>query len=141
MNIIKRNGAQALYDGEKIKNALSKANASVPQEERLSDAAIAGIESYVRHSAEGINRALGVEEIQDMVEQQIMQHGAFNVARNYIKYRYNRSLARKANTTDDRILSLIECNNEEVKQENSNKNPTVNSVQRDYMAGEVSKDI
>ncbi len=141
MNIIKRNGSQALYDGEKIKNALSKANASVPQEERLSDAAIAGIESYVRHSAEGINRALGVEEIQDMVEQQIMQHGAFNVARNYIKYRYNRSLARKANTTDDRILSLIECNNEEVKQENSNKNPTVNSVQRDYMAGEVSRDI
>ena len=141
MNIIKRSGAQAAYDGSKICTAIRKANETVPEEDRLSDAAIAEIERYVRHLAEGMGRALGVEEIQDAVEGQIMRHGAFDVARNYIKYRYIRSLARKKNTTDDRILSLIECNNEEVKQENSNKNPTVNSVQRDYMAGEVSRDL
>ncbi len=141
MNIIKRSGAQAAYDGSKICTAIRKANETVPEEDRLSDAAIVEIERYVRHLAEGMGRALGVEEIQDAVEGQIMRHGAFDVARNYIKYRYIRSLARKKNTTDDRILSLIECNNEEVKQENSNKNPTVNSVQRDYMAGEVSRDL
>ncbi len=141
MNIIKRSGAQAAYDGAKICTAIRKANETVPEEDRLSDDAIAEIERYVRHLAEGMGRALGVEEIQDAVEGQIMRHGAFDVARNYIKYRYIRSLARKKNTTDDRILSLIECNNEEVKQENSNKNPTVNSVQRDYMAGEVSRDL
>ena len=141
MNIIKRSGAQAAYDGSKICTAIRKANETVPEEDRLSDAAIEEIERYVRHLGEGIGRALGVEEIQDAVEGQIMRHGAFDVARNYIKYRYIRSLARKKNTTDDRILSLIECNNEEVKQENSNKNPTVNSVQRDYMAGEVSRDL
>ena len=141
MNIIKRSGAQAAYDGSKICTAIRKANETVPVEDRLSDAAIEEIERYVRHLGEGIGRALGVEEIQDAVEGQIMRHGAFDVARNYIKYRYIRSLARKKNTTDDRILSLIECNNEEVKQENSNKNPTVNSVQRDYMAGEVSRDL
>ena len=141
MNIIKRSGAQAVYDGEKIKNALSKANQSVPEQERLSAEAIEEIEAHVHKTASAMSRALGVEEIQDIVEREIMNHGAFNVARNYIKYRYIRSLARKANTTDDRILSLIDCNNEEVMQENSNKNPTVNSVQRDYMAGEVSRDI
>ena len=141
MNIIKRSGAQAAYDGSKICTAIRKANETVPEEDRLSDAVIVEIERYVRHLAEGMGRALGVEEIQDAVEGQIMRHGAFDVARNYIKYRYIRSLARKKNTTDDRILSLIECNNEEVKQENSNKNPTVNSVQRDYMAGEVSRDL
>ena len=141
MNIIKRSGAQVAYDGSKICIAIQKANATVPEAERLDEAAIAAIEESVRHTAEEMHRALGVEEIQDMVERLIMEHGAFNVARNYIKYRYIRSLARKKNTTDDRILALIECNNEEVKQENSNKNPTVNSVQRDYMAGEVSRDL
>ena len=141
VNIIKRSGAQVAYDGSKICIAIKKANATVPESERLSEDAIAAIEQSVRHTAEGMHRALGVEEIQDMVEKLIMEHGAFNVARNYIKYRYIRSLARKKNTTDDRILALIECNNEEVKQENSNKNPTVNSVQRDYMAGEVSRDL
>ncbi len=141
MNIIKRSGTQVIYDGEKIKNALRKANDTVMENERLSNSDIDEIEVFVQQTGADMSRALGVEEIQDMVESQIMKHGAFNVARNYIKYRYIRSLARKANTTDDRILSLIECNNEEVKQENSNKNPTVNSVQRDYMAGEVSRDI
>ena len=141
MNIIKRSGAEVAYDGEKICTAIRKANETVPEADRLSDGAICEIERYVHQLAESIGRALGVEEIQDAVEGQIMRHGAFDVARNYIKYRYIRSLARKKNTTDDRILSLIECNNEEVKQENSNKNPTVNSVQRDYMAGEVSRDL
>ncbi len=141
MNIIKRSGAQAVYDGNKIINALKKANETVDENERLSETSIIEIEKYVNEKAKSMSRALGVEEIQDMVESLIMHHGAFNVARNYIKYRYIRSLARKANTTDDRILSLIDCKNEEVKQENSNKNPTVNSVQRDYMAGEVSRDI
>ena len=141
MNIIKRSGAQAAYDGSKICTAIQKANETVPEADRLSEEAILEIERYVRNLGESMGRALGVEEIQDAVEGQIMRHGAFDVARNYIKYRYIRSLARKKNTTDDRILSLIECNNEEVKQENSNKNPTVNSVQRDYMAGEVSRDL
>ena len=141
MNIIKRSGAQAVYEGEKIKIAIQKANETVPENERLPDVYIEAIELYVRRSCEKLGRALGVEEIQDMVESEIMKHGAYNVARNYIKYRYIRSLARKANTTDKRILSLIDCQNEEVKQENANKNPTVNSVQRDYMAGEVSRDI
>ncbi len=141
MNIIKRSGAQAVYESGKIINALSKANETVPENERLKTSDIYEIEATVKAYGESLPRALGVEEIQDMVESEIMKHGAFNVARNYIKYRYIRSLARKANTTDERILSLIDCQNEEVKQENSNKNPTVNSVQRDYMAGEVSRDI
>ena len=141
MNIIKRSGAQAAYDGSKICTAIRKANETVPEADRLTEEAILEIERYVRTLGEDMGRALGVEEIQDAVEGQIMRHGAFDVARNYIKYRYIRSLARTKNTTDDRILSLIECNNEEVKQENSNKNPTVNSVQRDYMAGEVSRDL
>ena len=141
MNIIKRSGAQVVYEGDKIRKAIAKANQTVPENERLSTPYIDAIELHVRGEGEKLGRALGVEEIQDMVESEIMKHGAYNVARNYIKYRYIRSLARKANTTDERILSLIDCKNEEVKQENANKNPTVNSVQRDYMAGEVSRDI
>lgn len=140
MKIIKRNGSEADFDLNKIIVAVSKANAACKKEE-LSQSQINEIAEYVEFKISKANRALSVEEIQDIVENQIMAQGAFDVARLYVKYRYNRSLIRKANTTDNQILSLIECNNEEVKQENSNKNPTVNSVQRDYMAGEVSKDI
>ncbi|MCH5314697.1 MAG: anaerobic ribonucleoside-triphosphate reductase [Eubacterium sp.] len=140
MKIIKRNGAEVDFDLSKIVVAVSKANAACKKEE-LSPSQIREIAEYVEFKTSKANRALSVEEIQDIVENQIMAQGAFDVARLYVKYRYNRSLIRKANTTDNQILSLIECNNEEVKQENSNKNPTVNSVQRDYMAGEVSKDI
>ena len=140
MKIIKRNGAEMDFDINKIIVAVSKANAACKKEE-LSQSQITEIAEYVEFKISKANRALSVEEIQDIVENQIMAQGAFEVARLYVKYRYNRSLIRKANTTDNQILSLIECNNEEVKQENSNKNPTVNSVQRDYMAGEVSKDI
>lgn len=140
MKIIKRNGSEADFDLNKIVKAVSKANAACRKEE-LSQSQIVEIAEYVEFKLSKNNRAFSVEEIQDIVENQIMAQGAFDVARLYVKYRYNRSLIRKANTTDNQILSLIECNNEEVKQENSNKNPTVNSVQRDYMAGEVSKDI
>ena len=140
MKIIKRNGSEADFDLNKIVVAVSKANAACKKEE-LTQSQINEIAEYVEFKISKANRALSVEEIQDIVENQIMAQGAFDVARLYVKYRYNRSLIRKANTTDNQILSLIECNNEEVKQENSNKNPTVNSVQRDYMAGEVSKDI
>lgn len=140
MKIIKRNGSEADFDINKIIVAVSKANAACKKEE-LSKSQINEIAEYVEFKTLKANRAFSVEEIQDIVENQIMAQGAFEVARLYVKYRYNRSLIRKANTTDNQILSLIECNNEEVKQENSNKNPTVNSVQRDYMAGEVSKDI
>ena len=140
MKIIKRNGSEADFDINKIIVAVSKANAACKKEE-LSQSQIHEIAEYVEFKTLKANRAFSVEEIQDIVENQIMAQGAFEVARLYVKYRYNRSLIRKANTTDNQILSLIECNNEEVKQENSNKNPTVNSVQRDYMAGEVSKDI
>lgn len=140
MRIIKRNGAEVEFDISKIIVAVSKANAACKKEE-LTQSQINEIAEYVEFKISKANRALSVEEIQDIVENQIMAQGAFDVARLYVKYRYNRSLIRKANTTDNQILSLIECNNEEVKQENSNKNPTVNSVQRDYMAGEVSKDI
>ncbi|MBE7046693.1 MAG: anaerobic ribonucleoside-triphosphate reductase [Ruminococcaceae bacterium] len=141
MKIIKRNGTEVTYDLNKIIVAIRKANDGVLPSERLSEEQIALISENVEKACLNINRSLNVEEIQDMVENQIMDQKAFAVARNYITYRYTRSLARKANSTDEQILSLIECNNEEVKQENSNKNPTVNSVQRDYMAGEVSKDI
>lgn len=140
MKIIKRNGSEADFDINKIVIAVSKANAACKKEE-LTQSQINEIAEYVEFKMSKAGRALSVEEIQDIVENQIMAQGAFEVARLYVKYRYNRSLIRKANTTDNQILSLIECNNEEVKQENSNKNPTVNSVQRDYMAGEVSKDI
>lgn len=141
MKIIKRSGAEVDFDSKKIEIAVKKANESVVPSERMSDIQIKRIAEDVESAATNVNRSLSVEEIQDMVEDQIMNQRAFDVARRYITYRYQRALVRKANTTDEQILSLIECNNEEVKQENSNKNPTVNSVQRDYMAGEVSKDI
>ena len=141
MKIIKRSGQEVDFDREKIVVAVTKANESVIPSERMSEIQIKRIAEDVEMAASNINRSLSVEEIQDMVEDQIMNQRAFSVARRYITYRYKRELVRKANTTDEQILSLIECNNEEVKQENSNKNPTVNSVQRDYMAGEVSKDI
>lgn len=141
MKIIKRSGREDAFDEAKIVNAVAKANASVGEADRLSDEEVRAVGANVAKIAMASSRALSVEEIQDLVENEIMAHKKYRVARNYITYRYTRELARKANTTDDRILSLIECNNEEVKQENSNKNPTVNSVQRDYMAGEVSKDI
>ena len=141
MKIIKRNGSEVAFDIDKISIAITKANEVVDESERMTPTQIKRIAESVTLQCEKMNRAPSVEEIQDLVEKQIMAHGAFEVAKRYITYRYTRSLVRKSNTTDDKILSLIECNNEEVKQENSNKNPTVNSVQRDYMAGEVSKDI
>ena len=141
MKIIKRNGSEMIFDPKKIEIAVTKANESVVPSARLSAVQIKRIAEDVESAALNMNRALSVEEIQDMVEDQIMNQRAFDVARRYITYRYTRALVRKSNTTDEQIMSLIECNNEEVKQENSNKNPTVNSVQRDYMAGEVSKDI
>ena len=141
MKIIKRNGSEVDFDITKIIVAVTKANDVVPENERMTPMQIQRIAQSVELACQKVNRAMSVEEIQDLVEKQIMAHGAFEVAKQYITYRYTRSLVRKSNTTDDKILSLIECNNEEVKQENSNKNPTVNSVQRDYMAGEVSKDI
>ena len=141
MKIIKRSGAEEDFNPKKIEIAVKKANESVVPSARMSDIQIKRIAEDVESAALNVNRSLSVEEIQDMVEDQIMNQRAFDVARRYITYRYQRALVRKANTTDEQILSLIECNNEEVKQENSNKNPTVNSVQRDYMAGEVSKDI
>ena len=141
MKIIKRNKSEAEFNVNKIAVAVSKANAVVPEGEKLTEEQIERIADTVQKQCEKMGRALSVEEVQDLVEKQIMAHGAFDVAKHYITYRYTRSLVRRANTTDDRILSLIECNNEEVKQENANKDPSVNSVQRDYMAGEVSKDI
>lgn len=141
MKIIKRSGMEVEFDRTKISEAVSRANLSVVEGERLSQAQIEEISKNVEIICAGMNRALNVEEIQDLVENQIMNQKAFRVASNYITYRYKRALVRKSNSTDQQILSLLECNNEEVIQENSNKNPTVNSVQRDYMAGEVSKDI
>ena len=141
MKIIKRSGSEVTFDITKIMAAVSKANQEVVHSERLSDEQIQTISDNVESICEEMNRSLNVEEIQDLVENQIMNFRAFAVARKYITYRYKRALVRKSNSTDQQILSLLECNNEEVKQENSNKNPTVNSVQRDYMAGEVSKDI
>ena len=140
VKIIKRNGSEADFDLSKIVKAISKANQSVKSQE-LSESQIENIADYVEFRLSKANRAYSVEEIQDIVENQIMAQGAFEVAKSYVKYRYTRSLIRNSNTTDNQILTLIECNNEEVKQENSNKNPTINSVQRDYMAGEVSKDL
>ena len=141
MKIIKRNGSEAVFDITKIIAAITKANHVVPESQRLTKEQIIEISDHVQTSCLSRSHAMNVEEIQDLVEDEIMQTGAFEVARKYITYRYVQSLKRTHNTTDDKILSLIECNNEEVKQENSNKNPTVNSVQRDYMAGEVSKDL
>ncbi len=141
MKIIKRNGSEVVFDISKIIAAIEKANATVGEAECLSHQQILDIAHFVEDKCREMHRAPSVEEIQDMVETNIMSHGAFEVAKSYIRYRYNRSLVRRANTTDNQILSLIECNNEEAKQENANKNPTVNSVQRDYMAGEVSRDL
>lgn len=141
MKIIKRNGSEADFDIEKIYSAVTKANSAVEEDVQMTPLQIRRISEAVEISCEKLGRSPSVEEIQDLVEKQIMAHGAFEVAKCYITYRYTRSLVRKSNTTDDKILSLIECNNEEAKQENSNKNPVVNSTQRDYMAGEVSRDI
>ena len=140
MKIIKRNGSEEVFDINKIIKAVKKADIN-SEERSLSDGQIEDIAEYVEFKCNKLNRAVSVEEIQDMVENQIMATGAFELAKSYVRYRYKRSLIRKANTTDNRILSLIEYNNEDVKQENSNKNPAVNSVQRDYMAGEVSRDL
>ena len=141
MIVIKRNGTEVDFDIEKIYGAVVKANESVEESLRMTPVQIRRIAEFVELSCMKMNRAPSVEEIQDMVEYQIMAHGAFEVAKSYITYRYTRSLIRRSNTTDEKILSLIECCNEEAKQENSNKNPVVNSTQRDYMAGEVSRDI
>ncbi|WP_022756960.1 anaerobic ribonucleoside-triphosphate reductase [Butyrivibrio fibrisolvens] len=141
MKIIKRSGEEVIFDGGKIIAAIKKANLTVTEDKRLSDEDIIRIEKEVEAKCNNLTRAANVEEIQDLVENALMDAGNNDVARKYITYRYQHALMRKSNTTDDKIMSLIECNNEEVKQENSNKNPTVNSVQRDYMAGEVSRDI
>lgn len=141
MKIIKRNGEEKPFQTEKIAGAIKKANESVIDYEKLSDEVILKISEDVALACRNMNHTPNVEEVQDMVENQLMRQGAFSLARNYITYRYRREMVRKSNTTDKQILSLLECNNEEVKQENSNKNPTIASVQRDYMAGEVSKDI
>ena len=137
MKIIKRSGSEDIFDISKIEAAIRKANDSVIDYEKLGDDKIQAILSNVEKACENMKRSPSVEEIQDMVENQIMSQKAFNVARNYITYRYKRELVRKSNSTDEQILSLLECNNEEVKQENSNKNPTVNSVQRDYIRSPV----
>ena len=141
MKIIKRNGTEDIFDASKITNAIIGANKEVVETERLSEEEIDNITNDIEYKCRKMKRALSVEEIQNLVEDELMKLNAFSVARKYITYRFQRALARQSNTTDDQILSLIECANEEVKQENSNKNPTVNSVQRDYMAGEVSKDL
>ncbi|MBP3379165.1 MAG: anaerobic ribonucleoside-triphosphate reductase [Clostridia bacterium] len=141
MKIIKRNGSEAEFDSAKILNAITKANINVEEKFRMTDLQIERITERVVLACEQLGRSPSVEEVQDLVERQIMAHGAFEVAKAYITYRYTRTLIRQSNTTDDKILSLIECNNEEAKQENSNKNPIINSTQRDYMAGEVSRDI
>ena len=141
MKIIKRNGAEEVFDPKKIEAAITKANEAAEESVRMTPLQIKRITEHVQIACEELGRSPAVEEIQDLVEKSIMAHGAFEVAKTYITYRYTRSLMRQSNTTDDRILSLIECNNEEVKQENANKNPTINAVQRDYMAGEISKDI
>lgn len=141
MKIIKRSGTEAQFDTKKIEEAIRKANAEVMAQEQISEEKILELSNNVANFCKKANYALNVEEVQNLVEDELMRINAFNIARTYITYRYKRALVRKSNSTDEQILSLIECNNEEVKQENSNKNPTVNSVQRDYMAGEVSKDI
>ena len=141
MKLIKRNGSEVIFDREKIAAAVTKANYAVEESKRITEQDIDNIALEVERLCLTMVRSAGVEEIQDLVEKEIMKLGAFDLAKAYITYRYKRALIRKSNTTDDKIMSLIECNNEEVKQENSNKNPTVNSVQRDYMAGEISKDI
>lgn len=140
MKVIKRSGKEVDFDVDKIQAAIKKAS-DATESESLTDAEIEDISTFIEFKLNKLNRATSVEEIQNIVEKQIMSTGKFDIAKNYINYRYKRSLARQSNTTDEAILSLIDCTNEEVKQENSNKNPTINSVQRDYMAGEVSKDL
>lgn len=141
MNVIKRNGSEAIFDISKIEIAIGKANDTVPQTDRMTDMQIKDIASNVQSKCEELGHAAGVEDIQDMVEMSIMKLGFYQIAKNYITYRYERSKVRQKNTIDDKILSIIDQTNEEAKQENSNKNPIVNSTQRDYIAGEVSKDI
>ena len=141
MNVIKRNGAEVEFDIDKIIHAIQGANRQVPEKKRMTEVQIRRIAESVTVACDDLGRSPAVEEIQDFVEQAIMQHGAYEVAKQYITYRYTRSLVRQSHTTDDKILSVIECNNEEAKQENSNKNPVINSTQRDYMAGEVSRDL
>lgn len=141
MKIIKRNGQECDYDENKIQNAISKANQEVEPADRLSEKMIAAISEEVGKELLTFTYAPKVEEIQDIVESKLIRYGAATVARKYIKYRYKHELIRKKNTTDDTILSLVECENEDVNQENSNKNATINSTQRDYIAGEVSKDL
>ena len=141
MNVIKRSGEEVVFDAEKISAAIHKANDATEASKRISDEKVDEIAGRVVDQCRSVNRSIAVEEIQDLVENELMGEKAFTVAHNYITYRYERALVRRANTTDKKILSLLERNNEEAKQENSNKNPTVNSTQRDYMAGEVSKDI
>ena len=141
MKLIKRNGSEVVFDKAKIAAAVAKANVAVAEEDRISEAQISAIADAVETICEGMHRAASVEEVQDLVETELMKLGAFVLAKAYITYRYKRALVRRSNTTDDKIISLIDCANEEAKQENSNKNPTVNSVQRDYIAGEVSRDI
>ena len=141
MKVIKRNGTEVSFDITKILSAITRANESIDPEKRMTATQVRRIAESVELACQELGRSPSVEEIQDLVEYQIMAHGAFEVAKNYVTYRYTRSLVRRSNTTDDRILSLIECCNEEAKQENSNKNPVVNSTQRDYMAGEVSRDL
>lgn len=141
MLIIKRNGSEAEFDVRKIVTAIKKANAEVMESERLSEDKIVEIANEIEAICRGRSRALNVEEVQDLVEEKVMKAGATELARKYIKYRYTRELVRKSNTTDAQILSLIECQNEEAKQENANKNPVINSTQRDYIAGEVNKDL
>ncbi|MBR2929623.1 MAG: anaerobic ribonucleoside-triphosphate reductase [Clostridia bacterium] len=141
MKLIKRNGSEVIFDKAKIAAAVTKANLAIDEKERISEEDIINVTNAVEKICKKMHRSVGVEEVQDLVEDEIMKLGAFVLAKAYITYRYKRELVRRSNTTDEKIISLIECNNEEVKQENANKNPTVNSVQRDYMAGEVSKDI
>lgn len=141
MKVIKRNGSEVLYNQQKIKDAVSKANAEVSRVERLSQAQITAIANNVTKIVEQSAHAVSIEDIQNYVEKEIMAMRGYEVAQKYITYRYKRALARQSNTTDERILSIIGLENEEVKQENANKNPTINSTQRDYMAGEVSKDL
>ena len=141
MKLIKRNGSEEVFNGEKIRVAIEKANLAVDESDRITNEEIEAVTAKVVADCEKLGRAVGVEEVQDLVEDEIMRLGAYTLAKAYITYRYKRELVRRSNTTDDKILTLIECNNEEVKQENANKNPTVNSVQRDYMAGEISKDL
>ena len=141
MKLIKRNGSETVFDREKIIAAITKANGAVDEDDKITTEKIAEVALTVENKCLRMMRAVTVEEVQDLVERALMELCAYKLAKAYITYRYRRALVRKSNTTDEKILSLIECNNEEVKQENANKNPTVNSVQRDYMAGEVSKDI